>query len=215
MNLGELKANYFEVIDTETKAYLLGLFAADGCIHTINNGKLFSIQLQSDDSYMIEYIKDELKAPRKIVYDKRDNSCSISIINNVFVQNLAIQGVLEGKSNRFFSNIPDEFISHYIRGLFDGDGSITIRKAHSYGKAMRCCFVLLAHSKLINQLQDYLERKLGLTHLSLCSDGGDAYSIRYSSHKDFLTVTDFIYENANIFLKRKYQKYEQALSYLN
>ena len=80
---------------------------------------------------------------------------------------------------------------------------------------MRCCLVLSAHLNLVNQLQDYLERKLGLTHLNLCSDGGDAYSIRYSSHKDFLTVTDFIYDNANIFLKRKHQKYEQALSYLS
>ena len=215
LNLGDLKTNYFEEINTEVKAYLLGLFTADGCVYTKSAGKLFSIQLQKEDSYMIEYIKNELKAPRKIVYDKRDQSASISIINDSFVKHLMKNGVLEGKSDRFFPNISERLIPHYIRGLFDGDGSIIIRKAHSYGTAMRCCAVLLAHSKLIHKVQDYLENRLGLSHLNLCNDGGDAYSIRYSSRKDFLVFTEFMYANANLFLKRKYQKYEQALSYLS
>ena len=215
LHLGDLRINYFKKIDTEIKAYLLGLFTAEGCVYAKNNSKLFNIQLQTDDSYMIEYIKDELKAPRKIVQDKRDKSSSISIINDIFVQNLIDNGVTEGKSDRFFPKISESLIPHYIRGLFDGDGSIVIRKAHSYGSSMRCCVVLLAHSKLIHQIKEYLEEKLGLSRLNLCSDGGDAYSIRYSKRKDFLAVTDFMYSNANLFLKRKFQKYEQALSYLS
>ena len=215
LNLGNLQVNYFEEIDTEVKAYLLGLFAADGCVYTKNGSKLFSIQLKEEDSYMIEYIKNELKAPRKIVYDKRDKSSSISIINDVFVCHLMKYGVLEGKSDRFFPNISEQLIPHYIRGLFDGDGSIIIRKAHSYGTSMRCCVVLLAHLKLINHIQNYLENRLNLSHLNLCSDGGDAYSIRYNSRKDFLAVTEFMYSDAHLFLKRKFQKYEQALLYLS
>lgn len=214
LNIGELKIDYFESIDTEIKAYLLGLFAADGCIYSLKSGKLFTIQMKSEDAYMIEFIKNELQAPRKIVTDKRDDSRSITIINNNFVENLIENGVAEGKSERFFPNLKEEFIPHYIRGLFDGDGSITIRKAHSYGKAIRCCVVLLAHSKLISKLRDYLEKKLNVSHLTFCSDGGDAYSVRYSSRRDFITVTNFIYSNANIYLKRKFGKYQKALLYL-
>lgn len=215
LNLGDLKINYFEEIDTEIKAYLLGLFTADGCVYKTKAGTLFSIQLKAEDSYMIEYIKDEIQAPRKIVQDKRDKSCSISVVNDVFVKHLIENGVSEGKSDRFFPNIPEQLIPHYIRGLFDGDGSIVIRKAHTYGTAMRCCIILLAHSKLINKVQSYLENRLKLSHLSLCSDGNDAYSLRYSRRTDFLALTEFIYSDANLFLKRKYQKYEQALSYLS
>lgn len=122
--------------------------------------------------------------------------------------------MLEGKSERFFPNLQEKFIQHYVRSLFDGDGSITIRKAHPYGKAMRCCVVLLAHSKIMSKLRDYLEDKLSVAHLNFCSDGGDAFSVRYSSRKDFIAVTNFIYENANIYLKRKFDKYKQALLYL-
>lgn len=163
---------------------------------------------------MINFIKDELNAPRKIVLDKRDNSSSITVANDIFVQHLIEQGVAEGKSERFIPNLQEKFMPHYVRGLFDGDGSIVIRKAHSYGQAMRCCVVLLAHSKLINQLRDYLETKFAVSHLNFCSDGGDAYSIRYTKRQDFITVTNFMYSDANICLKRKYQKYKQALSYL-
>ena len=211
----DLKVDYFEKIDTEIKAYLLGLFTADGCVYTTNSSKLFNIQLKSNDFYMIEYIKNELKAPRKIVRDKRDKSASISVINDIFVNNLIKNGVTEGKSDRFFPKISEALIPHYIRGLFDGDGSIVIRKAHSYGNSMRCCVILPAHFNLINQIKEYLETHLQLSHLNLCNDGGGAYSIRYSSRKDFLTVTDFMYSNANLFLKRKFEKYEQSLSYLS
>ena len=139
----------------------------------------------------------------------------ISIVNNLFVQHLIEHGVTEGKSTRFIPALSDWLMPHYIRGLFDGDGSIVIRKAHTYGKAMRCCVVLLAYSNIINPLREYLENKLNLYHLSLCSDGGEAYSVRYSSRHDFIAVTNFMYKNANLYLKRKHCKYLEALSYLS
>ena len=196
LNRGYLKVDYFQEIDTEIKAYLLGLFAADGCIYTVNSDKFFTIQLKQEDADMIEFVKNELKAPRKIVKDKRDESLSISITNTSFVCHLIKNGVTEGKSNRFLPNLPENLMPHYIRGLFDGDGSIVIRKAHSYGNAMRCCVVILAHSNLIEQLRDYLEDKLKVSHLNFCNDGGDSHSIRYSSRHDFIAVTNFMYTDA-------------------
>lgn len=215
LNVGELKINYFREINTENKAYLLGLFTADGCVYTVNNSKAFTIQLNKNDVEMIQCIKNELSIPRKIVTDKRDGSYGISIVNNLFVQHLIEHGVTEGKSTRFIPALSDWLMPHYIRGLFDGDGSIVIRKAHTYGKAMRCCVVLLAYSNIINPLREYLENKLNLYHLSLCSDGGEAYSVRYSSRHDFIAVTNFMYKNANLYLKRKHCKYLEALSYLS
>lgn len=155
LNIGELKTNYFREIDTENKAYLLGLFTADECVYSVNQSKAFTIQLKKDDVEMIQFIKNELSIPRKIVTDKRDGSYGISIVNNLFVQHLIEHGVTEGKSTRFRPTLPDYLMSHYIRGLFDGDGSVVIRKVHTYGKAMRCCVVILAHSNIINPLREY------------------------------------------------------------
>lgn len=215
LNVGELKIDYFREIDTENKAYLLGLFTADGCVYAINHSKAFTIQLKKDDVEMIQYIKNELNAPRKIVTDKRDGSCGISIVNNLFVQHLIKHGVTERKSTRFLPDISEHLMPHYVRGLFDGDGSIIIRKAHTYGKAMRCCVVILAHSNIINPLREYLECKLNLSHLNLCCDGGEAHSVRYSSRHDFIAVTNFMYKDANLYLKRKHCKYLEGLSYLS
>jgi len=86
LNIGELKFDYFKNIDTEIKAYLLGLFAADGCIYSSACSKLFIIQMKSEDAYMIDFIKNELQAPRKTVTDKRDNSQTITVVNDIFVE---------------------------------------------------------------------------------------------------------------------------------
>lgn len=45
----------------------------------------------------------------------------------------------------------------------------------------------------------------------LCSDGGGAYSIRLANQRDFLAVTNYMYESATIYLTRKYNKYQVAV----
>lgn len=46
---------YFNVIDSEKKAYLLGYFLADGCVTNPSNGKkCISMCLQEQDKYILE-----------------------------------------------------------------------------------------------------------------------------------------------------------------
>ena len=212
---GDMIVDYFENINTEIKAYFLGLFSADGCVFITPSSKLFNIQLQEKDGYMIELIKNVIKFPRKIVVDKRDMSKSISVINNRFVDSLINHSVCSGKFNRFMPDIRDDLIHHYIRGLFDGDGSILIRKTHSYRTSLRCTVVILAYLKQLCQIQEYLERTLNVSHLKFCNEGKDIFSLRFSSKKDFLSITNFMYKDATVYLQRKYDKYIKAISYLS
>ena len=47
--------DYFNVIDSELKAYLLGYFLADGCITNPTKGnKCISMCLQEKDRYILE-----------------------------------------------------------------------------------------------------------------------------------------------------------------
>ena len=59
--------NYFEVINTKEKAYILGFLYADGCISSYyKNERLkamaMEIQLKYDDIELLEKIKNELEA---------------------------------------------------------------------------------------------------------------------------------------------------------
>src|SRR6185436_15958506 len=51
-----LNENYFNTVDTEDKAYFLGLFYADG--YNRRKDGYCGIQLQSDDSYILEKFRD-------------------------------------------------------------------------------------------------------------------------------------------------------------
>lgn len=208
----DVNIHYFDIIDSEEKAYLCGLFNADGCVYTKGTkaGNLFNIQLQKQDGYMIDFIKERLNINRQVVIDKRDESCSISLVNNYFVSKLMSLGITEGKDNRFMPKVPNELKRHWLRGLFDGDGSITIKK-RSARHNVQYCVIILGHSQLINQVKAWLINELNISDNKLCSDGGDAYSIRLANQRDFLAVTNYMYENATIYLTRKYNKYQAAV----
>lgn len=68
-----LNENYFETIDTEEKAYLLGLLITDGSIKDKQNGRksILRLQLKIEDEYMISRLRDELNSTNTIQYDKR------------------------------------------------------------------------------------------------------------------------------------------------
>ena len=67
----ELREDYFSTIDTEEKAYLLGLFKTDGYIKTGKGSPRIGISLKKSDLKMIEKIKEEFNTLNDIYYDNR------------------------------------------------------------------------------------------------------------------------------------------------
>ena len=60
-----IKDDFFDVIDTEEKAYLLGFFIADGTIDSFTNR--MGISIQSSDKEVLDLIKFELNISNNIV----------------------------------------------------------------------------------------------------------------------------------------------------
>lgn len=151
--------DYFENINTEQKAYFLGLIISDGCVHnTKNKQSLVSITLDSNDDYLLDFFKKEIKSNKKITHDTR--GCSqISILSNKMVSDLKKYGVCENKSLHtiFPKDIPEHLYCHLIRGLIDGDGSISFYKRkdrkNCHVKAIRFC---QGNKKMIGDLVDFL-----------------------------------------------------------
>lgn len=122
--------NFFENIDSESKAYFLGLLMADGC--NTRNG--FRIMLQKKDEKIIKKLKKELGFTGKLFYQKfrsgkkyYGDGVMLNIYSQKISDDLSKFGVVPRKSHisDFPKGISKELEHHFIRGVFDGDGHIS------------------------------------------------------------------------------------------
>jgi intein-encoded DNA endonuclease-like protein len=131
-----LNMDYFENIDTEDKAYFLGFIKADGYIdHTRNR---FALRIQERDVEILQRLCDVLNLPQSRINiitkskestyysENRQDNVEIAITNTRFVNH--IKNV---KSESILQRIPEHLVYHFIRGYFDGDGSINYRNIKS------------------------------------------------------------------------------------
>jgi len=126
--------NFFNEIDTEEKAYILGWFYSDGCVQ--DSGKC-RIQIQKDDEDILYRIKEILKydgpmydiPPPKKFPHRKPQTC-LCINRKVLAQDLIKWGCLPNKSLvlTYPTWIDPALEHHFIRGVFDGDGSVSIKK---------------------------------------------------------------------------------------
>lgn len=125
--------NYFDEINTPEKAYFLGLLYADGCnVEHPSTGEL-SISLQIEDRIVIDKLKEEMKSDYPLNIQKRiDENHKDKIRFYVYGKHIAEaldkQGCVKRKSLILtwptIQQVPEELLSHFMRGYFDGDGCI-------------------------------------------------------------------------------------------
>ncbi|MCP4149158.1 MAG: hypothetical protein GY757_15535, partial [bacterium] len=133
----------------------------------------------------------------------------------IMFEDLISLGLSPNKSRiiEFPKNIPDKCISHFIRGCWDGDGSITIVKSGKSNKAIYAGIVS-GSKDFIYQLRDILE-KLGVVEGKINKHNKvEAYHLRYFGWRGE-RLCEFIYKDAtpDMLLSRKYAKYQEYLAY--
>ena len=136
INSPELKERFFETIDTEEKAYFLGLLIADGNVFKDTTGRQasISITLNLEDEYMLLKFKEILNANTSIGHDGR--GCGqIAVRSNLMAMDLEKYGVIPQKSLfTYLPQINDKYMNHLIRGILDGDGSIRAEQTQNKNK---------------------------------------------------------------------------------
>ena len=202
---------YFNKIDTEEKAYWLGFLYADGCVHSNN----YEISVNITDREHVEKFKAAIKAFNHNIteiQDKRFQNAKtlyqFSIRDKQLHQDLIKWGCIPQKSlliNKI-PNIPRDYVSHFLRGYFDGDGSLHyLRGTNNY----RISFV--GTKDFLNDIQKELQ-----TNVSLQSNiAGKAYVLQIAGRRQIERILNYLYNNSkeNNRLNRKYQKYLDCLDW--
>lgn len=217
----KIRENFFETIDTEEKAYILGLFAADGSVC----GNRCVLALSGEDGKMIELVRDAIYLEKRPIYtyfyDNKNHSPShrLTITNKIISSDLKSHGIVENKTYNLVepSTVPSRFLSHYIRGYFDGDGHIGywfIKQSKKEEKGLgglKANFNIVSTTIFCNWLKSIFS-SIGVNS-HIVKNRGSGSTIVVSGNRQIQIVCDFIYKDANIFLKRKFDKYLYIKNY--
>lgn len=206
--------DYFSNIDTEEKAYFLGLLTADGCVYLSNESPRVMLQLKQEDSYIVEWFNNAIKSNRKVLIDKRDGSSTAILTSHKMAEDLAFYWGSNHKFLRMLPVVNPYLLNHLIRGYFDGDGSIGYRLAHPERKVCNSYSArvnMAAHEPLIDDLKFILESYVGITHIAKTRANSKSYmnALNIKRKDDITRFYNFIYSNANIYLIRKKKKFEE------
>ena len=179
-------------------AYILGLWWADGCIY---GGKMFDITLHSKDKYILKKIAENLEYEGKL-YDYVDRQAARLNFSCVVIYNDIVNlGGTERKSltTLFPTVVPEEYLPDFIRGYFDGDGSVYNRKGGRINTAFTC-----GSKSFLDVLLTILKEKAGVQGGSY---DASSMSLRFGN-KDSLKIGNYIYkDNPELFLLRKRSKF--------
>lgn len=218
-----IRHDFFKNIRTEIQAYLLGFYAADGSIN--EKRKTFRIQLQLQDKELVYLYKDFISPDARLFTIEpkeekgRNNSIinghgsfGVDIVSTILVNDLVSLGIGYNKtySELHIPDIPKDLIKHFIRGYFDGDGSISgyIPNEKNKNPRVRCAFSICRKTKsLLDEIVAFfLENNIKINTYYLKRD--NMYRIETGSKKEISKIFKLLYTDSNFYLTRKFKKFD-------
>lgn len=187
--------SYFKSIDTEDKAYFLGLMYADGSV----SKNTFYLKLKDED--IIQKFKKYLKAEAEIKVI--NNQYSLTICRQSMCNDLINQGCYINKTSSIkFPSLDEKLLRHFIRGFYDGDGSLILNA----NKNHNCLNFTSGSLDFLQQLQDVL-KDISITNGGISKERNcKVWHLRYGGRQVHI-ILDWLYNDSCLYLKRKYNKY--------
>lgn len=202
--------NYFST-QGHNQAYIIGFLGADGNISAKDNR--IDLELFPSDYEILEKIRQELELERPVkVYDCADGYQK----NKLFFHSAQIKhdlmeyGLVPNKTYskdyHFPYKLERKYIIDYIRGLFDGDGSV--KKTGS-----SITFQIDSSNKdILVCIQKFLLEEYNIqTELSQQKKTNVILHRLYCYGSQAKAIYDILYTPNSLFLKRKYDRWQELL----
>lgn len=201
-----INENFFDNIDTEKKAYMLGFLFADGAV--AKDKYSFTLSLAIKDKAILEkfanyiFIDNTINHIKNYIYKNKEYS-KINFCSKYMIEKLINYGCTPAKSLTLqFPNLTNPFIlRHFIKGYFDGDGSIA-SKTHIFTITSTLQFcqsikdILYKYTKANCQIYKYK----------------NIYRLTAHGRNKILDIFNWLYLDSNTHLLRKFEIYQNILN---
>ncbi len=190
-----LDDSFFSQIDTEAKAYLLGWIASDGSI----TKRTITIAINQNDRAVLETLRDVI-CKELIIRPKKPNLVSLTINSKQIVEDVCGYLDIEPKKKTGLIGFPelqtDELKWSFLRGYFDGDGSINAPETGKKTKPK--CSISTTSARLRKSIVEFCGVK--------CWNDEKGNKVEWWSNNalDFLHC---LYDNSKFYLLRKRERY--------
>lgn len=204
-----LLEDYFENIDSVDKAYWIGWLLSDGCIQNRQDKKGYEISLTllAQDEHILHQLEEDLQVQGKVATFCNDYK-RFSLGCKKMVEDLEKYSLINNKTfTCYISNlIPKKYYSHLLRGIFDGDGGITIYKRSNGQINYELSFC--GNEQIITKIKEILLEEIPQLKDKTIEQESSIKRIRWGSLKDIILIRDFLYKDCDNKhrLKRKYDK---------
>lgn len=218
-------ANYhiFDNIDTQEKAYWLGFLWSDGYVNDrrkTGRGEIsIKLQLAKNDRTQLEKFKVFLESNNPI-HEYKDKgfggeyvSCRL-MFSNMHMGKMLIEkyGLVPNRTDitKLQENISQELMRHFIRGVFDAEGSTAVY--YHKEKHLKATSAFTSLKPLLEWIQDFLlennitQSKTQLSKRYKDRNASDA-TFSISGTRQVLKFLEWLYQDSAIHIERKYDKY--------
>ncbi|MBV9229227.1 MAG: hypothetical protein JOZ18_07930 [Chloroflexi bacterium] len=195
--------SFFDCIDTPDKAYWLGFLTADGVI----GDDFVRINLQIGDTDHIHKFAASLRSEQPVGFRENTSSNGVTstqafiLISSLkLTQSLHRLGVTPKKTFivRPCEEVPEALLADYWRGVFDGDGSIS----RSGLLHMNWQVSLVGNMAMVEGFREFIARFVRSN--ANVRPISSIFRVTYFGHAKPRAVAQVLYENATIYLDRKY-----------
>ncbi len=212
----------FNFIDTEEKAYWLGMLITDGWIHKKGGSHTIGLSLEEKDKYILEEFKKFLGTPNKLLPKESikmngeiSRNFTLMVHSKQLFTDLQRYGIIERKTsntNPKLELIPEHLLHHFWRGCFDGDG------CYYYNSGGKLTFRYIGTIDIVYKFLAWLYFKVGVREFktpykknmeAAIARGENAkvvmYDFQFSHAEDIEIIKEALYKDATIYIKRKYE----------
>lgn len=204
--------SYFFHTWTEQSAYVLGYIFAHGTITQDPDSPNMKVSISGTDLETLEKIKEVMKSEHKISHYK-DGDYILSFVDETILEKLMEFGVPRRETDEWgIPNVPKEYLSHFIRGYFDGKGHFSYQKHNHNKRRLRSSFTIRDRN-FAEWFADLLA-SMGLRRanpLERPRKDGVSYELIYYV-RDTKKLYNIMYRNASLFMRPKRAYFEENVS---
>jgi hypothetical protein len=202
----------FNDLSTNWHAYWTGFIAADGCVYVSEEKHVARLQLilkMSDADHLRNFREGvSASAPVTVGNNSQRDIAKIIVHDSYLVAALAKWGIVPNKTlvMSWPDHLPESVVSAYIRGYYDGDGTLYQRhRSDKYSSwTETVCRFTSGCPSFLDGLEYELHKRGIRTVKRYRNQGSNAYVLPLSVIKyKLLAFADMMYQGSTVSLPRK------------